>query len=443
MAPSIRIAIIGGGLAGASLIHALIKSPHLDVHIFEAAPEFKEAGMAIGIARNAQAALRLIGPSAEQCLDKAGAVPMKGVKFMLAQGDAAGNMADEVDATVQGKRLTSIVHRVQLLEALLADIPEERMHASKKLQKIDQGNDITVYFTDGTTHGCDILIGADGIHSIVRKFVLGENDPAAFPQNSGAWFLMTLQPFDKAQASLGKDLVDLEDAREFGWAGRAAFLMHNILSGGQLVQFAIASYDRGAENGSSNQWKRTVGAEEIRRLFQDWPPHLSKAINEVRQFKNSVHSVIAILTEPQLLCNRPENEALYLWEHPKAASYVSGPVCVTGDAAHSTTPWQGSGGGMSVEDSLILSTLLNRAKTPGEAIAALKVYDQVRRPRTQRIVESSRATGDMLIGVHELDPEISKSFMSRWDFIIDIDMEKHRDEALEMMENELKKGEAI
>lgn len=186
--------------------------------------------MAIGIARNAQAALRLIGPSAERCLDQAGAVPMKGVKFMLAKGeDGSGNMADEVDETVQGKRLTSIVHRVQLLEALLADIPEERMHASKKLQRIEQDNSLTVYFTDGTTHECDVLIGADGIHSIVRKFVLGENDAAASPQNSGAWFLMTLQPFDKAQASLGKDLVDLDDAREYGWAGRAAFLMHNIL----------------------------------------------------------------------------------------------------------------------------------------------------------------------------------------------------------------------
>lgn len=98
---------------------------------------------------------------------------------------------------------------------------------------------------------------------------------------------------------------------------------------------------------------------------------------------------------------------------------------------------------MSIEDSLILSTLLDHAKSPVGAIAALKVYDRVRRPRTQRIVESSRATGDMLIGVHELEPETSKSFMSRWDFIIDIDMEKHRDEALQMMETELKGNEIV
>lgn len=98
---------------------------------------------------------------------------------------------------------------------------------------------------------------------------------------------------------------------------------------------------------------------------------------------------------------------------------------------------------MSIEDSLILSTLIGHAKTPVEAMVALKVYDKVRRPRTQRIVESSRATGDMLIGVHELDSETSKSFMSRWDFIIDIDMGKHRDEALQMMENELKRERVI
>ncbi|KAI0102796.1 hypothetical protein GGR51DRAFT_526241 [Nemania sp. FL0031] len=418
MSSSIRIAIIGGGLAGASLIHALIKFPHLDVHIFESAAAFKEGGMAIGIARNAQAALELIGPSAAQCLKRAGAVPMRGVRFMMAYGETAGTVADEVDDVVQGKRLTSIVHRADFLQELLANIPRERMHASKKLQKVDGNSPITLHFTDGTTHECDILVGADGIHSVVRKLILGDNDPAASPQNSGAWFLMTLQSFDKAQASLGKELINAEDAREYGWAGQNAFLMHNILSDGQLVQFAIAADDKEA-TAESNQWQRTVCADEIKALYQDWPPHLNKAVDE-------------------LLCARPEHKALYLWDHPNASTYVSGPMCITGDAAHSTTPWQGSGGGMSIEDSLILSSLLGHAKTPSEAVTALQVYDQVRRPRTQRIVESSRDTGTMLTGRKEIDPETMRTFMSRWDFIIDIDMEKHRDEAIKLMETKLR-----
>lgn len=132
---------------------------------------------------------------------------------------------------------------------------------------------------------------------------------------------------------------------------------------------------------------------------------------------------------------------MYLWEHPPAYSYVSGPICVVGDAAHATTPWQGSGGGMSIEDSLILSTLLGRARTPTEALAALKVYDEVRRPRTQRIVESSRATGIILAGRGEetgLDlTKLRERLLPRWDFIVDFDNEKHRDEAIELMKKRI------
>jgi salicylate hydroxylase len=96
---------------------------------------------------------------------------------------------------------------------------------------------------------------------------------------------------------------------------------------------------------------------------------------------------------------------------------------------------------MSIEDSLILSTLLGRAKTPAEARTALKVYDQVRRPRTQRIVESSRGTGLIVLGLGEetkLDfKKLREKLLPRWDFIIDFDNKKHRDEAVEIMEQEL------
>lgn len=116
-----------------------------------------------------------------------------------------------------------------------------------------------------------------------------------------------------------------------------------------------------------------------------------------------------------------------------------------GDAAHATTPWQASGGGMSLEDSLILSTLLGRSKTPSEAVAALNIYDKVRRPRTQRIVGSSRQTGLMMNGVCEdtkLDWEkLSQVLLPRWDFILDLDMEEHRDEALRIMDEALKSVE--
>ncbi|KAI1175483.1 hypothetical protein F4777DRAFT_327426 [Nemania sp. FL0916] len=416
MTRPIRIAISGGGLAGASLMQALRQYPHLDVHIFESAPAFKEAGLAIGVTRNAQAALDLIGPPAPQLLERAGAVPMQGVRFMIAEGEGVGQVIDEVDNS-KGTRLTSIIHRAAYLQQLLADVPEDHLHSSKKLEGIRHDTDsVTLKFADGTSHECDILVGADGIHSTVRKFVLGENDPAAHPRNTGLWVVMTLQPYDKAKASL-KDFVNSNDAREYSWVGNGTYILHNVLSDGQLVQFVIGSKD----DEPSDQWRRTVSACEIKKLYANWPMELRNAIDE-------------------LLCQEPEQNGIYLWEHPPARVYASGPICIMGDAAHATTPWHGSGGGMSIEDSLILSTLLGRAKTPVEAQAALKAYDYVRRPRTQRIVESSRVTGMMLIGKGAqtgMEMKVAGNLLPRWDFILDLDMLEHRNEAIQKMLDEL------
>ncbi|KAI0481385.1 hypothetical protein GGR56DRAFT_630022 [Xylariaceae sp. FL0804] len=418
--PSIRIAISGGGVAGASLMRALLEYPHLDVHIFESAAAFKEAGLAIGVTRNAQTALDLMGPWAPELLKRAGAVPMRGVRFMIAQREGQGEVIDEIDDIKAKQRLTSIVHRAAYLQEFLADVPRERMHASKKLQSIEQSDDspIVLNFMDGTTHECDILIGADGIHSVVRKHILG-NDPAASPRNTGLWLIMTLQPYEEAQARIGKELVDSADAHEYSWVGNGNYIMHNLLSDGQLVQFVVAVADEEAKG--SDRWFKTVTADSIKSLYQGWPPHLMHAVEE-------------------LICKEPEQKAIYLWEHPAAAKYTSGPLCVMGDAAHATTPWQGSGGGMSIEDSLILSTLLGRAKSTQEARVALEAYDEIRRPRTQRIVDSSRETGNILIGKGDktgLELKQSGGLLRRWDFIIDLDVEKHRDKAIQVMEDKL------
>ncbi|KAJ5279594.1 salicylate hydroxylase [Penicillium angulare] len=417
MSPSLRVAISGGGLGGATLLHALLPHAHLDVHIFESAPVFKEAGMAIGITRNALDALGLIGPSARQCLERAGAVPMRGVRLMLAQGEKAGSMIDELNGEGPDERVTSIVHRADFLRETLAGVPQERMHASKKLVTFDKNSDgsLTLHFADGTTHDCDVLIGADGIRSTVRRLLLGEDEPSAFPRNSCAWGVMTLQPYEKAQAVIGKETINIGNAREHAWIGDGTFLMHNVLSGGQLVQLVVGGYDDEAK--AAGQWQRIVPADEMRELFKNHPTNLKNAVEE------------------------PEQPGFYCWEHPSAPTYAECTVCVMGDAAHATTPWQSSGAGMSLEDALILSTLLGLAKTRTEAQSALKVYDQVRRPRTQYIVDSSRVTGRILSGLGEetgLDIEKLKAkTLPRWPYIVDFDNEKARDEAVELMKKEL------
>lgn len=236
----IRVAISGGGLAGATLFHGLQRFPHLDVHIFDSAAAFKEAGLAIGVTRDALAAIDLIGPSAIQALERAGAVPMRRVRFMLAQGEGQGNVVDAVDEKTAGQRLTSIVHRAAFLQELLADAPQQCLHTSKRFDRADRKADgsITIHLPDGTTHDCDVLIGADGIHSTVRKLIL-RNDPAAVPRNTGVWVIMTLQPCKDAQASIGEGTIKFEEALEYSWIGHGTYMLHNVLSGGTWYSLSL------------------------------------------------------------------------------------------------------------------------------------------------------------------------------------------------------------
>lgn len=97
----------------------------------------------------------------------------------------------------------------------------------------------------------------------------------------------------------------------------------------------------------------------------------------------------------------------------------------------------GSGAGMSIEDSLILSTLLGQAKTAHEATKTLGIYDTLRRSRTQRVVKASHEQGVMWSGRGSetgLDAaKLEAKFAHGWDFIHYFDLEAHRDEALEML----------
>lgn len=95
---------------------------------------------------------------------------------------------------------------------------------------------------------------------------------------------MVLKPYAEAQASIGKGPIDIEDAQEYGWIGDGTFLMHNLLSEGQLVQFVVSAYEQEAVG--SDRWHRTASSDELRKLFQDWPPHLKKAVEEVHISQN-------------------------------------------------------------------------------------------------------------------------------------------------------------
>lgn len=109
-----------------------------------------------------------------------------------------------------------------------------------------------------------------------------------------------------------------------------------------------------------------------------------------------------------------------------------------GDAAHATTPWQGSGAGLAMEDSMILGKLLGAVRSSEEIGTAFQAYSDLRRPRCQKVIDSSRETGQILCGQHPaagLDPgKMRDILMSRWEHIHGLDHDEHEAEALRRFE---------
>jgi salicylate hydroxylase len=93
------------------------------------------------------------------------------------------------------------------------------------------------------------------------------------------------------------------------------------------------------------------------------------------------------------LMEKPDTWALF--DHPPASTYFKGRVCILGDAAHASTPHQGAGAGMAIEDAYILSNLLADVNDSKHIEAAFKAYDAIRRPRSQKLVTTSRECGQL------------------------------------------------
>ncbi|KAG9255696.1 salicylate hydroxylase [Emericellopsis atlantica] len=406
----LRVGIIGGGLAGAGVANALIQSPHLDVHVFESAPEFSERGAAIGLSANAQLALKEITPSAEDLMKKAGGVPMNSSRIMVGSGEQAGTLILDLAGT--GMDPGIIFRRASLLRELLAPLPQDVLHPNKRLDAITPQDDgsVAVSFADGTVHTFDAVIGADGIFSSVRSHVLGKQAAKHAATPGGFWDARALVSLDKAKATLGEDLFELD--RQYGWAGDGAFIMHDVLEDRSLVQVLVSA----VEHDHPKDRKRALTKDVLDAKFKNWPDiPVAKGVKE-------------------LLLDEAEPVAWSQWEHKSTPTYANHHVCIVGDAAHATTPWQGAGAGQALEDAMILGALFSQVRSASDVAVAFKAFDAVRRPRAQQVIDSSRGTGAIMCGQDkELGLDATKlvgGLAPRWGFIFALSMADHKEQAL-------------
>ncbi|OTB10393.1 hypothetical protein K445DRAFT_371144 [Daldinia sp. EC12] len=417
MGSEFRVAIIGGGLAGASLANALIRVPRVDVHVFESAPAFSERGAAVGLSKPSQLALDQILPSGPDLLSKAGAVPMNSSRVILGSGPEAGTVVYDIAA--DGSAVN--VHRASLLRELLAPLPKEGLHPNKKLTTINaKESEVEITFQDGTVYQFDAVIGADGIFSTVREHVLHgvATDEQLHPSPAGFWDCRNVVPFEKAKETLGEKYFEVD--RQHSWVGEGAFIMHGVLENRTMVQCVISGIEK--DPSASRDRKRPLTREMLRDSLSSW---LGGPIAD---------GMIS------LVCDQPDLSRYLQWDHKSTPTYARGRICLVGDAAHATTPWQGSGAGLAIEDAMILGTLFANISSPDEISAAFEAYDVVRRPRGQRLIDSSRETGKILCGESGLRADELRGLLApRWDFIFGLDMESHKREALDELRNIQKK----
>ncbi|MGH3251349.1 MAG: FAD-dependent monooxygenase [Trebonia sp.] len=353
-----RIAVIGGGIGGLATA-AFLHRAGLPAVIYEQAAELKEIGAGLVIAPNAARLLRRLGVLS--VIEQQAVRLETGWEFRRwADGTvlSAENLAARC-LELYGEH-TYAAHRADLLSAIRQAVPADAVRLGRRCSGlVSDGPRPVLEFTDGTAAEADVVIGADGVHSAIRDAVYGPS-PATY---SGICAFRALVPAEQAPPFALRQAQTL-------WLGPGHHLVHYPVSAGRyvnLVAFAPAG------EYVIESWTATATVAEFLAEFADWDQRLVRLIEAV-----------GTVGRWALL----DREPLPQWSY--------GPVTLLGDAAHPMFPFFAQGAAQAMEDAAVLASCLAAALTtgngsPADVAAALRRYEECRRPRTTRLQEISHA----------------------------------------------------
>lgn len=348
------IAIVGGGLGGVSAALALAQR-NLKCVLFEAASELGEIGAGIQLAPNAFHALDKLGLTDVLLRD---AVLVK--RFDLINADS-GDQISRFDLSGPFRERFghpyAVVHRADLHLALvdaarktgLADLRTNHTvvgysHSGKK----------TILHFDGKPDvEADLIIGADGLRSVIRERMLGDGPPII----SGHSTYRSVIPFEDMPEELRWDSMAL-------WVGRKVHVVHYPLKGWKSFNLVATVHEENATPASGEP----VTNESVMDVFGHLAPQVLAAIQAGRNWKRWV------------LCDR---DPVQIWS--------DGNVLLLGDAAHPALQYYAQGACMAIEDGLFLAGLIASSSSINEIADA---YINERQTRTARVQLGSRLIGD-------------------------------------------------
>lgn len=379
----LRAAIVGGGIGGLATANAL-RQRGVDVMVYEQAKALGEVGAGVIIYPNSLRQLERMGFGA--------ALAAVGAKV------GPGSQYYRMDGTVVGPILTTDssgwngmygMRRADLLEVLARALPSDEVrvdHRCTGFAQIDAVARLT--FANGATAEADVVIAADGIRSVLQRYVVAPQPP----EYSGV----------RAYRGLiaREELPQWRDEAHQVWMGDGKHFMVYPVCSGRLLSY-VGFVPTSSETVES--WSAPGDCDELAASFQWWDPRVTGLIEKV--------------------------ETCYWWglyDRQPLACWTNGRLALLGDAAHAMLPHLGQGANQAIEDGVALAVLLegcDATDVPG----ILPRYERMRRTRTDVVQAEARQNGLRYDSKYESlaqrDREIANSATFRKS-LYDYDVEK-------------------
>ncbi len=343
MSDRLSVGIVGGGIGGLAAALSLLQRG-FDIHVYEQARDFAEVGAGIQVSPNASRVLHRLGLA--DALARMGVRPLAWRQRRWDDGRTLLH-TPLADAVVEAFGFPHYqTHRADLLEALVRELPADRLHVSHRLTGFDQrGDRVSLAFENDESAEVDLLVGADGIHSAVQRLLFGEQSP----HFTGCVAYRGLIPAER--------VADLEIPVEAQvWMGPDRHFVHYYVQEKRLLNWvALVEQD----TWQRESWTDRGEVADALAAYEGWH----------RQIRRIIESV-------------DETFIWALFDRAPLTRWSRGRVTLLGDACHPMLPFMAQGAAQAIEDGAALATCF--AETSGVE-AALRLYESVRLPRASKI----------------------------------------------------------
>ncbi|MBI5317936.1 FAD-dependent monooxygenase [Bradyrhizobium sp.] len=351
MARPLNVAIIGAGMGGLATAAALRKVG-IDVTVYEQARQFARLGAGIQVGCNAMKVLRGLG--LEQRMRSHSFYPRSWNNRDWCTGEVKFDMIFGESAEQKFGAPYLLAHRGDLHAALASAVPEQCVRLNHKLVGLDEAADgVRLTFADGATVTADAVVGADGVHSVVRD-ILFDTAPVNY---TGRIAYRTTYP----AALLNGEKID--DCTK--WWGEDRHIVIYYVKPDRSEIYLVTSQPEPDFRIESWSAKGDVG--ELRKAFAGF----DRQVEQVLAACPDVHKWAIV-----------DRESLDRW--------AEGKVTLLGDACHPMTPYMAQGAAMAIEDAAVLSRCLDGVGRDGVA-DAFRRFEATRKERTSRVQATSRA----------------------------------------------------